>query len=124
MMELLAALLKIYQTPKYSNKIFNTLEFGLQKDKKNTGRKGMDLWQIFILAQVRLCENIGYAQLHSHANNHLTLRSLLGVGVDNGGFTRIEFEYQNIYDNVSSLSDELLKEINEIIIDFGHAKIF
>ncbi len=124
MMELLAALLKIYQTTKYSNQIFSALELSLQKDKKNTGRKGMDLWQIFILAQVRLCENIGYAQLHSHANNHLTLRSLLGVGVDNGGFTRIEFEYQNIYDNVSSLSDELLKEINEIIIDFGHTEIF
>ena len=124
MMELLAALLKIYQTTEYSNRIFSILERYIKKGKKNTGRKGMDLWQIFVLSQVRLCENISYAQLHSHANNHLTLRSLLGVGADNGGFTRIEFEYQNIYDNVSALSEELLKEINTIIIDFGHNEVF
>lgn len=124
MTELLAALLKIYQNPEYSNKIFSILEKYLQKGKKPTGRTGMSLWQVFVLGQVRLCENIGYAQLHSHANNHLTLRSLLGVGADHGGFTRIEFEYQNIYDNVSVLSDELLREINEIIIEFGHKEIF
>ncbi|OQY01287.1 MAG: hypothetical protein B6I20_07895 [Bacteroidetes bacterium 4572_117] len=56
--------------------------------------------------------------------NHLTQRCLLGVGADNGGFTRIEFEYQNIYDNVSALSPELLKELNEIILEFGHKKKF
>jgi len=122
--ELLAALLKIYQTPKYSNAIFSILEDYLKKGKKNTGRTGMSLWQLFVLSQVRLCENIGYAQLHSYANNHLTLRGLLGVRTENGGFSRIEFEYQNIYDNVSSLNEDLLKEINEVIINFGHNEVF
>ena len=56
--------------------------------------------------------------------NHLTLRCLLGVGADNGGFTRIEFEYQNIYDNISVLSKELIKDLNDIIIDFGHKQVF
>ncbi len=122
--ELLAALLKIYKTPKYNELIFNKLESYLLKSKKETGRNGMNLWQIFVLAQVRLCENISYAKLHALANNHLTLRCLLGVGSDNGAFTRIEFEYQNIYDNISNLSDELLKELNEIIIEFGHKEVF
>ncbi len=122
--ELLAALLMIYKTPEYNNKIFCLLEEGLLKGKKNTGRKGMTLWQIFVLGQVRLCENIGYAKLHAHANTHLTLRSLLGAGSDNGVFTRIEFEYQNIYDNVSCLSDELLRELNEVILEFGHKEVF
>ena len=122
--ELLAALLKIYKTPKYSNAIFSILENYLKKGKKNTGRTGMSLWQLFVLSQVRLCENIGYAQLHSYANNHLTLRGLLGVRTENGGFSRIEFGYQNIYDNVSSLNEDLLKEINEVIINFGHNEVF
>lgn len=122
--ELLAALLMIYKTTEYSNKIFRILEDYLTSKKKRTGRHGMTLWQIFVLGQVRLCENIGYAKLHAHANTHLILRSLLGAGADNGGFTRIEFEYQNIYDNISLLSEELLKELNEIILEFGHKKIF
>lgn len=122
--ELLAALLMIYKTPEYNNKIFCLLEEGLLKGKKETGRKGMTLWQIFVLGQVRLCENIGYAKLHAHANTHLTLRSLLGAGSENGGFTRIEFEYQNIYDNVSGLSDGLLRELNEVILEFGHKEVF
>lgn len=122
--ELLASLLMIYRTPEYNKKIFSVLEAYLTKNKKNTGRKGMYLWQIFVLAQVRLCENISYAQLHGLANNHLTLRSLLGVGADHGGFTRIEFEYQNIYDNISMLSDELIQELNTIVLEFGHKKVF
>ena len=57
------------------------------------------------------------------ANEHLTLRCLLGVGSDNGSFTRIEFEYQNIYDNISNLDDELLQELNAIIVEFGHKEV-
>jgi hypothetical protein len=34
-------------------------------------------------------------------------------------FGRITYEYQNIYDNVSMLSDELIIEINSIVLDFG-----
>lgn len=122
--ELLAALLEIYKTSEYNNKIFSILEDYLLKGKKKTGRTGMTLWQLFVLAQVRLCENIGYAKLHALANNHLTLRSLLGMGADHGGFTKIELEYQNIYDNVSLLSDDLLKEINQVVVDFGHKEVF
>ena len=122
--ELFAALLMVYKNPEYNEKIFSMLEAYLMKGIKKTGRKGMTLWQIFVLGQVRLCENIGYAKLHAHANTHLTLRCLLGAGADNGGFTRIEFEYQNIYDNVSVLSDELLRELNQIIVEFGHKEVF
>ena len=121
--ELLAALLEIYRTPEYNEKIFSILEGYLLKGKKKTGRKGMTLWQLFVLGQVRLCENIGYSKLHALANNHLTLRALLGMGSDHGVFTRLELEYQNIYDNVSLLSEEILQEINQVILDFGHKQV-
>ena len=122
--ELLAALLEIYRNPEYNEKIFNILETHLLKGKKKTGRNGMTLWQLFVLAQVRLCENTGYAQLHALANNHLTMRSLLGVGAAHSDFSGIEFEYQNIYDNVTLLTDEALQEINQVILDFGHKEVF
>ena len=122
--ELLAALVEIYKTPEFNTQIFSIMEKHIMQNKQKTGRNGMTLWQIFVLAQVRLSEDLSYAKLHDLANNHLTLRCLLGVGSDNGAFTRIEFEYQNIYDNISGLSDALLREINDIIVEFAHKEIF
>jgi len=121
--ELLAALKAIYCNKEYNEKIFCTLENSLSKNKKKTGRKGMDLWQIFVLAQVRLCIGASYDRLHNLANNHFALRFLMGVECEYG-FKRIDFEYQNIYDNVTMLSDELICELNAIVIEFGHSEVF
>lgn len=126
--ELLAALLKIYTTPSYNKRIFQILDKYFNKGKKQTGRPGMNLWQIFVLAQVRLCENISYNKLHEYANNHIMLRGVLGINGGTGnvdiGWTTIELEYQNIYDNVSALNEEMLKEINAVIVEFGHREVF
>ena len=51
------------------------------------------------------------------------LRQISGIEMESG-YQRIEFEYQNIYDNVSMLSDELITEINEVILRFGHSEVF
>lgn len=117
--ELLAALKTLYCNKDYNERIFSLLEDELKKGKKNTGRKGMDLWTIFVLAQLRLCLNISYDVLHDLANNHHNLRQMMGVE-RKFGYERLEFEYQNIYDNVSALSDDLVKKINEVVLEFGH----
>jgi hypothetical protein len=121
--ELVAALKEIYCNKFYNEKIFKALERHIQSGKKNTGRKGMDLWVIFVLAQLRLCLNISYYVLHDLANNHRTLRCIMGVERE-FGYNRIEFEYQNIYENVSMLSDELVTELNKIVLEFGHGEVF
>jgi transposase, IS5 family len=121
--QLLAALKAVYCTPEYNEMIFKALEKYINAGKKNTGRKGMDLWCIFVLAQVRLCLNISYDALHDFANNHRTMRQLMGVE-RKFGYEIVEFEYQNIYDNVSMLSDELVAELNGIIVNFGHGEVF
>lgn len=121
--ELLAALKAIYCDKEYNEKIFSILEKHINSGKKNTGRTGMDLWCIFVLSQVRLCLNLSYDTLHDLADNHHKMRHLMGI--EKGfGFERVEFEYQNIYDNVSMLSDELVAEINKVILDFGHGLVF
>ena len=121
--QLLAALKSIYCNKKYNQEIFDILEGHINSGKKNTGRTGMDLWSIFVLAQVRLCLNLSYDVLHDLANNHHNMRCLMGV--EKGfGFERIEFEYQNIYDNVTLLSDEMVWELNQVILDFGHGEVF
>ena len=121
--ELLAALKAIYCHSQYNEKIFSLLEKHITAKKKKTGRGGMDLWCIFVLAQVRLCLNISYDVLHNLANNHRTLRQLMGIE-RSFGYDREEFSYQNIYDNITMLSDELIAEINAVVLEFGHNEVF
>ncbi len=121
--ELLAALKGIYCNKKYNERIFTILEKHISSTKKRTGRKGMDLWSIFVLAQIRLCLNTSYDMLHNLSNNHRTMRQLMGIERDYG-FERIQYEYQNIYDNVTLLNDEIIAGINTVILDFGHKEVF
>jgi hypothetical protein len=78
-MHLMRALKEIFLTPEYNKKIFNILEQKIMAGKKATGRRGMDLWYIFVLAQVRLGLNTNYDRLHTMANSDHLLRGVMGV---------------------------------------------
>lgn len=117
--ELLAALKEIFAISEYNEKIFNTLESVISKGKQKTGRKGMDLWQIFVLSQVRLCTGSSYERLTHMANYDHLIRQIMGVE-KLPFYERTSFEYQNIYDNVTLLDDETVTQLNEVIIAFGH----
>lgn len=121
--ELIVALKAIYCNQEYNEKIFKVLEKYLSENKKQTGRQGMDLWCIFVLSQVRLCLNTTYEWIFDLSNNHLSIRWLMGIEFEYG-FKRIEFSYQNIYDNVTLVSDEMIQEINSIVVGFGHGEVF
>ncbi len=79
----------------------------------------MSLWEIFVIAQTRLCMNLGYDELHDLSNYHTLLRGIMGIHQSDFSEGKL-YSYQNIYDNLSLLDDELLKEINEIIVKVGH----
>ncbi len=117
--ELMAALKEIFVTPEYNEKIFSILENVISKGKQKTGRKGMDFWQLFVLSQVRLCIGASYERLVHLANYDHLIRQIMGVEKQ-PFFERTSFEYQNIYDNVTLLDDETVKQLNEVIIAFGH----
>jgi len=119
LIELIAALKAIFANSEYNSQIFRIIERKLSKNSLYSGRKGMDLWMIFVLSQVRLCLGASYETLHNLANNHYTLRFLMGVERE-FGFERIEFDYQNIYDNVTLLDDDTVRQLNEVILAFGH----
>ncbi|MFT6333736.1 MAG: IS5 family transposase [Saprospiraceae bacterium] len=119
---LLSALKAVFMNKEYNERIFSLLEKHICSQNKGLGRSGIDLWCIFVLGPVRLCENISYDRLHNLANNHRTMRHLMGIEYE-FGFDRIEFEYQNIYDNVTKLSNELITGLNAIIVEFGQGKV-
>lgn len=116
---LCAALKELFVAPKWNEKVFGVLEGKILPENNNTGRPGMDLWQIFVLSQVRLCQGTSYDDLHDLANHHSLVRQIMGVE-SLAGFERQEFGYQTILNNVGLLDDEAVKELNNIIIEFGH----
>ena len=120
---LIKALLKIYNTPSHNEQLFTILEQHLLKGKKQTGRKGLTLWQIFVLAQLRLALDLDYDRLHYMVCSDSTLRQLLGIETETG-FERIEIGYQRIIDNVRLLDQDTLLKINDIIVNFAHQKVF
>jgi transposase, IS5 family len=117
--KLVLALKKLYLTPEYNERIFSILEDKIVRGKKNTGRPGMDLWVLFVMAQARLCLNISYDELHRMANSDKMFREIMGIETKYG-FERIEFEYQNILDNVTLLDDETVRKLNDVVVEMGH----
>jgi len=115
---LMRAMKELYLNQECSEQIFSIMEEKICKGKKKTGRRGMNLWSLFVLAQVRLGLNTNYDRLHYLANNDTLLRKMLGVHTN--FVEEYEFEYQNIIDNVTLLDDDTLKKINDVIVSLGH----
>jgi hypothetical protein len=114
----LAALQYIFVTPDLNNKVFTLLEAKILARKKKTGRTGMDLWHILVLAVVRHATNTNWDTLEGLSNYHELIRQIMGV--HNPGFSeRITFKYQTILDNVSLIDEELLYEINQLVVEAG-----
>lgn len=117
----LKALQYIFITPELNEKVFQLLEEKITRDKKKTGRKGMDLWHILVLAVVRHACSTNWDTLETWANHHELVRKVMGVHAT--AFIeeeKMEFNYQSILDNVSLLDEALLVDINELIVAAGH----
>ena len=85
-------------------------------DPRN-GRNGMELWKVFVLGTVRLNCNWDYDKLQEIANNHKTLRQMLGHGTMDDDYY---YALQTLKDNVSLLTPEVLDKINQIVVKYGH----
>lgn len=120
------ALLAIYSNKDYLDRVLSIIESRISKGKKKTGRMGLNYWQIFVLAEFRMGLNLSYDRLVSMAFTDLALRQLLGIETiaDVDFQDKIVFTRKRIINNVHLLTDEDLQEINSIIVEFGHEKIF
>jgi transposase, IS5 family len=117
----LMALQYIFITPELNEKVFQILEHKICSGKKKTGRKGMDLWHILVLAVVRHACDTNWDTLELWSNYNELIRRVMGVHAT--AFIedeKIEFNYQSIIDNVSLADEALLKEINLLVVDAGH----
>ncbi|GGG08987.1 hypothetical protein GCM10010995_28240 [Cysteiniphilum litorale] len=114
---ILLGLQSVYEDTQTRQVIESTLASVLSDKQINTGRQGMDMWRVFVLGIMRLNLNCDYDRLQELANEHRTLRQMLGHGfLDENK----RYALQTIKDNVGLLTEEVLFQLNIIMVNHGH----
>jgi IS5 family transposase len=124
--QILRGLQHIYTTPAIREPVFAILEEvlpqrpagdGSEPASPDTGRPGMAQWTILVLGTLRLGLNIDYDRLQQLANEHRTLRQILGHGT---WADEAYYELQTLKDNVALLTPDVLDRINQEVVRAGH----
>ena len=81
------------------------------------GRRGMNYWEIVVLAAARLGCNLDYDKLQDLAENHRSLRHIMGIG---DWQDEVDFDWRRIEDNLNKLRPATLQKINALVVKAGH----
>jgi hypothetical protein len=124
--QILRGLQHLYITPELRGPIFAILEEVLPerqiegktvKADPNNGRPGMTQWQILVLGVLRLGLNTDYDRIQELANEHKTLRQMLG---HSDWADEKYYNLQTLKDNLRLFTPEILDRINRVIVQAGH----
>ncbi len=118
--QMLLGLQRIYVNPVTREEVFGILEREVPINDVANGRPGMHLWQILVLATLRVNCNCDWDKIQNLANNHMEIRRMMGL---NDWFTTPQFSLQAIKDNVSLLKIETINKIDLVAIGVGHALV-
>jgi IS5 family transposase len=125
--QILRGLQHIYTEPMLRERVFAILQEvipnrgkGEGKADATTGRPGMEQWRILVLGVLRLGLNADFDRIHELANQHGTLRQMLGHG-DWSDTT--EYKAQTLKDNLRLFTPEILDRINQAVVDAGHVLV-
>jgi len=111
--QLLQGLQTLYTDKALREELFRVLEKITPDDiRTEQGRPGMTLWNILVMGTLKLNLNGDYDRLLELANQHKTLRQMLGHGRVDDDKT---YCLQTIKDNVQKLTPEILDEINRVL---------
>ncbi|MBT8420460.1 MAG: ISNCY family transposase [Gammaproteobacteria bacterium] len=123
--QILRGLQHIYTESEAREQIFGILEellpkrVGGKKGKAdpNNGRPGMAQWKILVLGVLRLALNMDYDRLQELANQHNTIRQMLG---HSDWMDDTRYELQTLKDNVGLFTPEILDRINQVVVRAGY----
>ena len=79
--------------------------------------RGCTYWSILVLGAVRLGCNLNYDRLQNLAEEHRSLRLIMGIG---GWCDDQKFDWRCLQDNISLLSPETIERLNHLIVAEGH----
>jgi len=122
--QLLQGLQHLYITPEVRERVFAILKEVLPERKgegdkadPNTGRPGMSQWTILVLGVLRLGLNADYDRIQELANQHNTLRQILG---HSDWADETHYELQTLKDNLRLFTPDILDRINQEVVRAGH----
>ena len=119
--KILRGLQSIYVNDNIRDQVFSILETNIKKDVSfSKGRPGMDLWVLLVLGVLRLGMNCDYDRLNELANEHHSVRQMLGYGE---WTNHHQYRLQTIKDNVGLLTEDILQAINTVVVKHGHSLI-
>ncbi len=118
---ILRALQHVYEQPRLRDELLELVGKDVNPDSSpDRGREGLSYWTILVLAAVRLGCNFNYDRLHDLAEQHRTLRLIMGLG---DGEDETSFSWRRIRDNVCLLRPATLEQINHLLVAAGHALV-
>src|SRR5213593_1383450 len=89
-----------------------------ESTSRKRGRRGLNYWEITVLAAVRLGCNLDYDKLQDLAENHRNLQRIMGIS--DAQEEKVDFDWRRIEDNLLKLRPETLKQINDLVVAAGH----
>jgi len=114
----------IYTNLKIRDEVFKKLEKMIPEHiDSDNGRPGMELWRILVLGSLRLNCNWNFDKLEDEANNHNTIRQMLGVNDTLGMGNRKIFPINTLKQNISLFTHQVLEEINKIVVKYAQGEI-
>lgn len=118
---ILRALQHIYSRPQVRDSILRAIARDVNgTSSAKRGRKGLAYWSILVLAAARLGCNLDYDQLQDLAENHRSLRQIMGIGDWRTEEEKDGFDWRRIHDNLTKLRPETIEKINQAIVEEGH----
>jgi hypothetical protein len=124
---ILRGLQYIYTTDEVRERVFEILAEvvpqrtdGAGAVSTETGRPGMSQWQILVLGVLRLGLNADYDRVGELANEHRTVRQMLGHAEWS---EESQWNVQTIKDNLRLFTPEILDRINQVVVEAGHALV-
>lgn len=115
---ILRALQHLYSQPELCERLLALVAQDVHRDSRpDCGREGMDYWQVLVLAAVRLGCNCDFDQLQDLAENHRTLRQVMGIG---NWDEDTSFNWRRIHDNVCHMQPATITAINHALVGEGH----
>ena len=119
MIPILRALQHVYSDAELRRELLSLVGKDVNGDtSRKHGRCGMNYWEITVLAAARLGCNLDYDKLQDLAENHRSLRQIMGIG--SWQDDEVDFDFRRIEDNLIKLRPETLQKINALIVKAGH----
>jgi hypothetical protein len=116
---ILRALQHLYEDEPLRQEVLKLVGKDINKtSSRRRGRRGLNYWEITVLAGVRLGCNLDYDKLQDLAENHRNLQRIMGIG--DWEVDEVDFDWRRVENNLIKLRPATLKKINDLIVRAGH----